>query len=62
MAIQPIKLTPEDKKRLEDLEPDLTALEEELIKAERAGLDISTVRSDFDKAKKLRDGILREYG
>ena len=61
MAIEPIKLSPEDQRTLEVLKPDIEALEVELAKAERAGLDVTTIKSDLAKAKSLLEGILREY-
>jgi len=61
MAIEPIKLTPEDQRTLEQLGPDIEALEREIARAERAGLDVTTVKSDLAKAKALREGVLREY-
>ena len=61
MAIEPIKLTVEDRRTLEDLKPDIAILEAELAKAERAGLDVATIKSDLAKAKTLLEGILREY-
>lgn len=60
--IEEIKLTPEDQKRLEDMAPDMRALEREVTKAERAGIDVAKQREDLEKAKKLREGVLREYG
>ena len=62
MAIEPIRLTPEDQKTLEDLSTDIVALEGELVRAEKAGIDVSEIREKVDAAKKLREGILREYG
>jgi len=61
MAIEPIKLTPEDQRTLEQLGPDIEALEREIARAERAGIDVTTVKSDLAKAKALREGVLREY-
>jgi len=61
MAIEPIKLTAEDQRTLEQLGPDIEALELEIAKAERAGLDVVKLKDDLDKAKTLRAGILREY-
>jgi len=61
MAIEPIKLTIEDQRTLEDLGPDIAILEAEIAKAERAGLDVATLKDDLAKAKTLREGILREY-
>lgn len=61
MAIEPIKLTPQDQRTLEDLGPDIAALEAEIGKAERAGIDVTRLKDDLKKAKSLREGILREY-
>jgi len=61
MAIEPIKLTPEDQRTLEELKPDIVVLENEIAKAERAGLDVTTLKSDLEKAKALLEGVLREY-
>jgi len=61
MAIEPIKLTAEDRRTLEQLGPDIEALEREIARAERAGLDVTTIKDDLAKAKALREGILREY-
>jgi len=62
MAIEPIKLSPDDRRALENIGPDIAALEAELNKAERAGLDVTRLREDLAKAKALREGVLREYG
>ena len=62
MAIEPIRLTPEDQKALEGLADDIAALEAEIARAERAGLDVAKLKEDLAKAKALREGILREYG
>lgn len=61
MAIERIKLSPEDRRTLEELAPDLEALEVELARAERAGIDVTKLKDDLAKAKALRDGVLREY-
>lgn len=62
MAIEPIKLSPEDRRTLEELGPDIEALEAEIARAERAGIDVIKLKDDLNKAKVLRAGILREYG
>lgn len=62
MPIPEIRLTPEDRKRLEDLEADIVALDRELKKAEECELDVAALRVDFDKAKRQREAILRVYG
>ena len=62
MPIPEIKLTAEDKAKLEGLQEDIVALRREITKAERAGLDLGTTKKDFEKAVALREGLLREYG
>lgn len=62
MAVEPIYLTPEDQKALEDLAGDIAALDREIERATRAGLDVTELKDRHEKAKKLREGILREYG
>lgn len=62
MVFEPIKLTAEQKKSLLDLEADIRAMEVEIKRAERAGLDVKDLKESFEKAKALRSGILREYG
>jgi len=61
MANEKIKLTSEEKRRLVDLKTDMAFLEGELARAERAGIDISDLRAKYEKMKKLRSGILKEY-
>ncbi len=61
MAIERITLTAEDRRTLEELGPDIEALERELARAERAGLDVTRLKDDLAKAKTLREGVLREY-
>lgn len=61
MPIEPIKLSPEDERTLRELGPDIEALMREIAKAERAGIDVAKLREDLEKARTLRDGILREY-
>jgi hypothetical protein len=62
MAIDSIKLSPQDRRTLEGLKGDIEVLEKEIAKAERAGIDVSTQKDELAKAKSLREGILREYG
>lgn len=62
MPIPEIKLAPEDKKKLEDMSPDIVALQREVKKAETAGIDVKELKADLAKALKLREGILRVYG
>lgn len=62
MAIEPLKLTKEQQKVLEDLGTDVADLEREIARMERAGIDTKDLRERFEKARKLREGVLREYG
>lgn len=62
MAMEPIKLSPQDRRLLEGLKGDLEVLDNEIAKAERAGIDVTQLKNDLAKAKTLREGILREYG
>ena len=62
MAIPEIKLSDEDRNTLLALSADIEAYEREIAKAERAGIDVVEMREKFEAAKKLREGILREYG
>ena len=62
MTIKPFKLSETDKENLVKIAPDITALEGELNRAERAGIDVTELKQKFDKMKQLRLGILREYG
>jgi len=59
--LQPITLSPEMKKTLEDMGPDITTVEFEIAKAKRAGLDISDMEVKLAELKKIRIGLLREY-
>lgn len=62
MAIERYKLTAEDKKVLEGLASDVNFLELEIERMERAGIDTKDMRDRLEKAKALREGLLREYG
>lgn len=60
--IPEIKLTPEDKKKLLELQPAIDALQREITKAKSAGFDVEEMEADLKKSLKLRDGTLRVYG
>ena len=62
MKREPIKLRSEEKAKLEALGDDITWLDNEIKRAERAGLDVSELRQKFEKTKKMRIGVLREFG
>jgi len=60
-TFEPITLSPEMKKTLEDMGPDISLLEFEIAKAKRAGLDISDMEVKLAELKKIRIGLLKEY-
>lgn len=62
MAIPEIKLTPEDKQKLLDMQPDIDALQREMAKAKSAGFDVAEMEAELKKSIKLREGTLRVYG
>lgn len=58
---EPITLTPEMKKTLQDMEADIETLKFELEKAKRAGIDVTDLAKRFEEMKTLRTGLLKEY-
>ncbi len=61
MTNEKIKLSSEEKTKLINLKTDMSFLDGELSRADRAGIDVSELRTQYDKMKKLRAGILKEY-
>lgn len=59
--IEPIKLTKETIKDLRDMGEGIAILQAELERAERVGIDVKDLRKRFEEAKKLREGLLKEY-
>lgn len=65
MTLQPIpeiKLSPEDKQTLLDLQPAIDALTREIARAKSAGFDVKELESDLKESLKIREGTLRVYG
>ena len=60
--LQPITLSPEMAAELKDMGPDIRTLEREVEKAKRAGLDVGDMAAKLAELKKIRLGLLREYG
>ncbi len=60
--LTPITLTPEALMDLKGMGPNLRTLEKEILKAERAGIDVKDLKVRLDQSKKLRQGLLKEYG
>lgn len=57
-----ISLSPADKQSLIDLERLIPDAQAEIDRAERAGLDVTKLKAQFEKAKLLRVSLLQEYG
>lgn len=57
----PIKLTPEQKSRLEGLADDIEWLNEEIRRAKLVGLDIGDLEERFKKSTTIRKRMLEEY-
>lgn len=61
MPRERIYLSEEDIARLKEMEEDLVWLEEEIMRAERAGIDVKELRERYDEIVRLREGLIREY-
>ncbi|RLB83718.1 MAG: hypothetical protein DRH24_06480 [Deltaproteobacteria bacterium] len=61
MPRERIYLSDEDIQRLKAMEEDLIWLEEEIARAERAGIDVTDLRKRYDEIVRLREGLIREY-
>ena len=59
---KPFKLSKEQTEALEDLSDDMAFLDTEIARMERANIDVADMKADFEKAKKMRSGLLREFG
>jgi hypothetical protein len=62
MAREKIYLTPEQVKRLKDLESDINWLSEEIRRAEYVGIDITDLKARFERMKSIRVRMIEEYG
>lgn len=62
MAREKIKLTPEQLKRLNDLQADTDWLQEEIRRAEYVGLDVAELKERFNKMSSIRTRMIEEYG
>jgi len=62
MAREKIKLTPEQLKRLNDLQADTDWLQEEIRRAEYVGLDVAELKERFNKMSSIRSRMIEEYG
>ena len=62
MAREKITLTPEQLKRLNDLQADTDWLKEEIRRAEYVGLDVADLKTRFDKMSLIRSRMIEEYG
>jgi len=62
MTREKITLTPEQLKRLKDLQADTEWLKEEIRRAEYVGLDVADLKERFDKMSSIRLRMIEEYG
>uniref|UniRef100_A0A6M3LYW7 Uncharacterized protein n=1 Tax=viral metagenome TaxID=1070528 RepID=A0A6M3LYW7_9ZZZZ len=62
MTREKITLTPEQLKRLTDLQADTDWLKEEIRRAEYVGLDVTDLKDRFDKMSSIRLRMIEEYG
>jgi len=60
--MEEIKLTPEEKTRLEELEKLIKDLEREIARATRVGIDVTAEAKELAELKRLRQRLLLEYG
>ena len=61
MVREKIMLTPEQAKRLRELEADIEWLDEEIRRAEYVGIDVADLKDRFAKMKSVRTRMLEEY-
>ena len=61
MAREKIYLTPEQLKRLKDLDTDVDWLREEIRRAEFVGIDIADLKERFEKSTSIRERMITEY-
>lgn len=61
MVREKIYLTPEQAKRLRELEADIAWLDEEIRRAEYVGIDVADLKDRFTKMKSVRIRMLEEY-
>ena len=57
-----VNLTKEQLDQLHSLEGDISLIEQEINRAEDAGIDVSQLRSQLAEVSKIRQGLLRVYG
>ena len=61
MAREKIYLTPEQLKRLTDLDIDVDWLREEIRRAEFVGIDVTDLKERFEKSTSIRERMIKEY-
>jgi len=62
MAMEPIRLTTEQRVELDGLEEQIVWIEAEIAKAEECGFDVAALKADGEKLKRQREAIYRVYG
>jgi len=57
-----IRLNPEDRSFLVEIEANLAALDREIKKAEECEFDVTELKASYEKLKRQREKVLRVYG
>lgn len=57
-----IQLTAEQLSALHNLQDELSVVEQEINRAEQAGLDVSALRQQYKTVVQAREGLLKVYG
>jgi hypothetical protein len=57
-----VNLTKEQLDQLHGLEGEISLIEQEINRAEDAGIDVTALRSQLAEVAKIRAGLLRVYG
>ena len=57
-----ITLTAQQRKALIASKAALDEAQQEINRAKRAGIDVTELQAQLDEARRLRDGLLAEYG
>lgn len=56
-----IKLSPEDKRKLQELEADIQWARRQIERMKAIGLDVSDLEQELEKYERIRQGLLREF-
>lgn len=60
--IDQFRLTPDEQKKLRDMDRKIATIKATIDGMERVGLDVSEQRQRLEQAETIRSGLLREFG